>query len=90
MKGKGSMNNVAIELRGITKRFGSVVANSNVNLTVCNGEILANNKQLIFATVSDYRNDGTAANKTMTMNFTNVKFGVQSGSSISNYLIKYI
>jgi simple sugar transport system ATP-binding protein len=35
------MNNVAIELRGITKRFGSVVANSNVNLTVCNGEILA-------------------------------------------------
>jgi hypothetical protein len=23
------------------------------------------------------------------MNFTNVKFGVQSGSSISNYLIKY-
>lgn len=35
------MNNVAIELRGITKRFGSVVANSNVNLTVCNGEILS-------------------------------------------------
>ena len=35
------MNNVAIELRGISKRFGSVVANSNVNLTVCNGEILS-------------------------------------------------
>ena len=35
------MNNVAIELRGITKRFGNVVANSNVNLTVRNGEILS-------------------------------------------------
>ncbi len=35
------MNNVAIELRGITKRFGSVVANSNVNLKVYNGEILS-------------------------------------------------
>ena len=35
------MNNVAIELRGISKRFGSVVANSNVSLTVCNGEILS-------------------------------------------------
>ena len=35
------MNNVAIELRGITKRFGSVVANKGVNLTVCNGEILS-------------------------------------------------
>ena len=35
------MNNVAIELRGITKRFGSVVANSNVNLSVYNGEILS-------------------------------------------------
>ena len=41
MKGKSSMNNVAIELRGITKRFGNVVANSNVNLTVRNGEILS-------------------------------------------------
>ncbi len=35
------MNNVAIELRGITKRFGSVVANSGVNLTVNSGEILS-------------------------------------------------
>ena len=35
------MNNVAIELRGITKRFGNVVANKGVNLTVCNGEILS-------------------------------------------------
>ena len=35
------MNNVAIELRGITKRFGSVVANSNINLSVYNGEILS-------------------------------------------------
>ena len=35
------MKNVAIELKGITKRFGSVVANSNVNLSVYNGEILS-------------------------------------------------
>jgi simple sugar transport system ATP-binding protein len=36
------MNNIAIELRGITKRFGNkVVANKNVNLTVYNGEILS-------------------------------------------------
>ncbi len=35
------MNNVAIELKGITKRFGSVVANKNVNLSVYNGEILS-------------------------------------------------
>ena len=35
------MNNVAIELRGITKRFGSVVANRNINLSVYNGEILS-------------------------------------------------
>lgn len=35
------MNNVAIELRGITKRFGKVIANSNVDLTVYNGEILS-------------------------------------------------
>ena len=32
---------VAIELRGITKTFGSVVANDNVNLTVSRGEILS-------------------------------------------------
>ncbi|MBR5539335.1 MAG: ABC transporter ATP-binding protein [Clostridia bacterium] len=32
---------VAIELRGITKTFGSVVANDNVNLTVKRGEILS-------------------------------------------------
>ena len=35
------MNKVAIELRGITKRFGSVVANRDVNLKVYNGEILS-------------------------------------------------
>ncbi len=35
------MGNIAIELRGITKRFGRVVANSNVNLSVYNGEILS-------------------------------------------------
>ncbi len=31
----------AIELRNITKRFGSVVANNNVCLTVNRGEILS-------------------------------------------------
>ena len=31
----------AIELKGITKTFGSVVANNNVNLNVRPGEILA-------------------------------------------------
>ncbi len=31
----------AIELRGVTKRFGSVVANNNVDLTVNKGEILS-------------------------------------------------
>ena len=42
-KGKGSrnMSKTAIELRGITKRFGSVVANHNVNLKVYKGEILS-------------------------------------------------
>ena len=34
-------NQNAIELRGITKTFGSVVANDNVNLTLKKGEILA-------------------------------------------------
>ncbi len=33
--------NVAIELRGISKSFGSVIANKNVDLTVKNGEILS-------------------------------------------------
>ncbi len=35
------MGNVAIELRGITKRFGSVVANRDVNLSVNSSEILS-------------------------------------------------
>ncbi len=35
------MNNIAIELRGITKSFGKVVANKDVNLSVYNGEILS-------------------------------------------------
>ena len=35
------MGNVAIELRNISKRFGSVVANKDVNLSVYNGEILS-------------------------------------------------
>ena len=35
------MGAVAIELKNITKRFGSVVANKGVNLTVNKGEILS-------------------------------------------------
>ena len=35
------MSDFAIELRGITKRFGSVCANDNVNLAVSHGEILS-------------------------------------------------
>ena len=32
---------VAIELKGISKHFGSIMANRNVDLTVYRGEILA-------------------------------------------------
>ena len=32
---------IALELKHVTKRFGSVVANRNVSLSVCHGEILA-------------------------------------------------
>lgn len=35
------MSTAAIELKGITKRFGSVVANKDVSLSVQNGEILS-------------------------------------------------
>lgn len=35
------MNQIAIELKNITKRFGGVVANCGVNLTVRRGEILS-------------------------------------------------
>ncbi len=35
------MGKVAIELRNISKRFGSVIANKDVNLSVNNGEILS-------------------------------------------------
>lgn len=34
-------NNIAISLRNVTKRFGSVVANENVSLDIRKGEILA-------------------------------------------------
>ena len=34
-------SNTAIELKNVTKRFGSVVANKNVSLTVKKGEILS-------------------------------------------------
>ena len=36
-----SENNIAIELKGISKFFGSVIANENVDLSVKKGEILA-------------------------------------------------
>ena len=32
---------IALSMRGITKKFGSVVANNNVDLDVYQGEILA-------------------------------------------------
>ena len=35
------MSEIALELRGITKRFGSVTANKNVNLCAYRGEILS-------------------------------------------------
>ena len=35
------VSNAAIELRGITKRFGNVVANRDVSLSVYGGEILS-------------------------------------------------
>ncbi len=35
------MENLALELRGITKTFGKVVANKNINLTIKKGEILS-------------------------------------------------
>ena len=34
-------NKIAVELRNVTKRFGSVVANKDVDLDVRRGEILA-------------------------------------------------
>ena len=32
---------IALEMKGVTKTFGNVVANNNVDLTVYKGEILA-------------------------------------------------
>jgi simple sugar transport system ATP-binding protein len=32
---------VALELRGITKTFGKIVANNNIDLTLYKGEILS-------------------------------------------------
>lgn len=40
-KGEIFLSNAAIELRGITKRFGKITANKNVNLSVYGGEILS-------------------------------------------------
>ena len=34
-------NSSAIELKGITKRFGKVVANDSINLEIKRGEILS-------------------------------------------------
>lgn len=39
--GGQSVEEYAIELRGVTKTFGEVVANDNVNLTLKKGEILS-------------------------------------------------
>ncbi|MCQ3035219.1 MAG: ABC transporter ATP-binding protein [Bacilli bacterium] len=36
-----SENNIALELRNVTKRFGTIVANNNVSMNVMQGEILA-------------------------------------------------
>ena len=38
---QGDSNLNALELKNVTKKFGKVVANKNVNLTVKSGEILA-------------------------------------------------
>ena len=38
---KSMENGVAIQLKGITKTFGSIIANKNVDLDVRRGEILA-------------------------------------------------
>ena len=35
------MKHAALELKGVTKRFGSILANNNINLTVYKGEILS-------------------------------------------------
>lgn len=35
------MEKLALEMKGVTKKFGKVVANNNINLTVRHGEILA-------------------------------------------------
>lgn len=40
-KGEIFLSNAAIDLRGITKRFGKITANKNVNLSVYGGEILS-------------------------------------------------
>ena len=40
-EGRTALENVAIELRGISKRFGRIQANKNVNLTLYHGEILS-------------------------------------------------
>ena len=34
-------HNPAIEMRGITKRFGQVLANDSIDLTIRRGEIMA-------------------------------------------------
>ena len=46
----------AIELKGITKTFGSIVANKNVDLSVNKGEILDAEGKVVEKTNSTYVN----------------------------------
>ena len=41
MEGHALEKKLALQMRGITKRFGPVLANNHVDLDVCQGEILA-------------------------------------------------
>ena len=51
-KGEIFLSNAAIELRGITKRFGKITANKNVNLSVY-GEIFINGEEAVIRSPKD-------------------------------------